>query len=334
MAELGETADPKALVPGDPDSIVENARVLRGRAQAATRTGEGLKRIDTGAWRGPAADAFHNKFSYEPVKWLQAGDSLNTGATVLEDYAQTLRWAQGQACEAIRQWEQGQNDTATEASRQAARDTLNRARQQLIDAGDGTAAALRSESETAPQERDWLDNVGDFVGDVVKGLWNAVSGFAETVWDILPIRAIWDPQGYADGLVNLVKGVWHSATHPVDFLKDTVDWEDWTNGHPGRAIGQIVGGVAIGGAVGKLFKGLRGHKPHDEHGGAETSGERRSKNIQLRRKLVRMSCAKRHSTVMETRWGSKTARGCVLSMETSLIKSDSIYMINLVNQPT
>jgi hypothetical protein len=203
MAELGEATDPRSLIPGSPDAIVENARVLRGRAQATTNTGEGLKRIDTGAWRGPASDAFHDKFSYEPVKWLQASDSLDTGAVVLETYAETLRWAQGQAGEAIQQCEQGQNATAAakrqhdqavaqaeaqnqtnaassnparvqaapfsdsgEAIRQSARDTLNRARQQLIEAGDRTAAALRAESAAAPEDRDWL---GDFFSDLVKG---------------------------------------------------------------------------------------------------------------------------------------------------------------------
>jgi Putative T7SS secretion signal domain len=235
MAELGEATDPRSLIPGSPDAIVENARVLRGRAQATTNTGEGLKRIDTGAWRGPASDAFHDKFSYEPVKWLQASDSLDTGAVVLETYAETLRWAQGQAGEAIQQCEQGQNATAAakrqhdqavaqaeaqnqtnaassnparvqaapfndpgEAIRQSARDTLNRARQQLIEAGDRTAAALHAESAAAPEDRDWL---GDFSSDLGEGAWSAVSGFAETVWDILPIRGIWDADGYTDSLL-------------------------------------------------------------------------------------------------------------------------------------
>jgi hypothetical protein len=312
MAELGETTDPRSLIPGSPDAIVENARVLRGRGQATTNTGEGLKRIDTGAWRGPAANAFHDKFSYEPVKWLQAGDSLDTGAAVLETYAETLRWAQGKAGEAIQQWEQGQNATAAaksqhdqavsqaeaqnqanaasgnparvqaapfsdpgEAIRQAARDTLNRARQQLIEAGDRTAATLRSEAAAAPEDRDWLDAVGGFFSDLGEGAWNTVSGLAETVWDILPIRAIWDPDGYTDGLITSAQGVWHSVTHPVDFLKGAVDWDDWTNGHPGRAIGQIAAGVAVGGVAGKLLKRLPGRKPHDKHSDTKTSDRRK-----------------------------------------------------------
>lgn len=309
MAELGETTDPRSLIPGSPDAIVENARVLRGRAQATADTGEGLKRIDTGTWRGPAADAFHDKFSYEPVKWLQAGDSLDTGAVVLEAYAETLRWAQGQAGEAIRQWEQGQNATAAaksqhdqeiaqaeaqnqanaasgnparvqaaplrdpgEAIRQAAQDTLNRAREQLIEAGDRTAATLRAESAAAPKHRNWL---GDFFSDLGEGTWSAVSGLAKTVWDILPIRGIWDADGYTDSLLASAQGIWHSVTHPVDFVKGAVAWDDWVNGHPGRAIGQILGGAVIGGAVGKLLKGAPGHKSDDEHSGTETSGGRK-----------------------------------------------------------
>jgi type VII secretion system ESX-1 substrate len=52
MAELGGTHDPRALVPGDPDAIAENARALRGRAKSAGDAGDGLRAIDTGAWSG------------------------------------------------------------------------------------------------------------------------------------------------------------------------------------------------------------------------------------------------------------------------------------------
>jgi hypothetical protein len=34
MAELGQTGDPKQLVPGDPGAIDENVVAIRGRGQA------------------------------------------------------------------------------------------------------------------------------------------------------------------------------------------------------------------------------------------------------------------------------------------------------------
>ncbi|WET82612.1 hypothetical protein P3102_16105 [Amycolatopsis sp. QT-25] len=102
MAELGETSDPRTLVPGDPEAIEENARVLHGRRQATGQVGDSLRRIDTGSWTGPAATKFHDKFSYEPPKWLAASDSFEAVAEGLSAYAQTLRWAQGQASDAVR----------------------------------------------------------------------------------------------------------------------------------------------------------------------------------------------------------------------------------------
>jgi hypothetical protein len=73
MAELGQTQDPIELVPGKPEAVEENVRALRTRADQAGRASEGLKAIDTGAWQGPAAHAFHDKFSYEPGKMAQSG---------------------------------------------------------------------------------------------------------------------------------------------------------------------------------------------------------------------------------------------------------------------
>lgn len=112
MAELGETQDSTALVPGKPEAVEENARVLRARADRANWAGEGLQAINIGSWQGPAAQAFHDKFSYEPAKWFAGGDALESAASVLEDYASTLRWAQAQALEAIQEWNQG--DAATQ----------------------------------------------------------------------------------------------------------------------------------------------------------------------------------------------------------------------------
>lgn len=58
MAELGETRDPQQLVPGKPEAIEANVRVLDARGRQAVDAATGLRAIDTGAWRGPAADAF------------------------------------------------------------------------------------------------------------------------------------------------------------------------------------------------------------------------------------------------------------------------------------
>jgi hypothetical protein len=207
VAELGETQDPQQLVPGKPEAIEENARVLSARSDRANWAGEGLLAIDTGAWEGPAAREFQDKFSFEPRKWFAAADALDSGASALEDYASTLRWAQAQAVEAIQLWNQGQeatqqatarhdsavaqaaahNQPATpftdpgEATRQAARDTLERARAQLKDAGDTAAGILRGETDAAPQKSSWLDDVGHFLGDVGAHIVNDMASFGNAL---------------------------------------------------------------------------------------------------------------------------------------------------------
>lgn len=207
MAELGQTRNPRELVPGDPDAIEENARVLRTRAASTDDAGEGLRAIDTGSWEGPAARAFHDKFSYEPGKWFTAADALQAGAGALGDYTATLRWAQTQAAEAIRLWNQGEaatqqavaeHDTALaqagaqnqpappftdpgEADRQAARETLSRARRQLAEAGDVAAATLHTKASAAPEKSSWLDDVGDFLSDAGAHVVNGVASFGNAM---------------------------------------------------------------------------------------------------------------------------------------------------------
>lgn len=317
MSELGATSDPRALIPGSPEAIEQNVIVIRGRGESMIHAGEGLKRIDTGAWGGQAADAFRDKFSYEPPKWLTAGDSFDAASIALAGYAETLRWAQRQATEAIALWEQGEAATQQaqsqrtaavaqanaqnlanaaagdpavvqvgtfsdpgEAVRQAARDMLDRARVPLAEAGDRAAEAIRAQTEGAPEESSWLDDVGGFFGDLGKGAWGSVSGFGGTLWDIIPIQAIWDPQGYTDGLATIAQGVAHNVTHPVDFLKGLAAWDTWSES-PGRAIGEILGGAAIGGGIGKVA-GKTGKVDRDYDGGTTDGGPDAPDHVPLR----------------------------------------------------
>lgn len=201
MAELGQTQDPRELVRGDPHAIEENVRVLRARGERACDAAVGLRAIDTGSWTGQAATRFHEEFSYTPAQWYEVSDVLVTSGEVLELYAETLRWAQGQAAEAIRLWNEGeratqqakaQHDAAIadatrqneanaasgipivitvdpftdpgEASRQAARDILGRARHQLQTVGDESAEALRG--LTPPEETDVASEIGHGLLDI------------------------------------------------------------------------------------------------------------------------------------------------------------------------
>src|ERR687883_169339 len=177
MTELGQTSDPLQLIPGDPAAIRGNAQVLQARSGHAEQAGDGLVGIDTGAWTGAAADAFRDKFSYEPNKWYSAANSLVTAADALTGYADTLQWAQGQAAEAIRLWDAAEAEAAGvrraygqrvahaapeqtlppfvdtgAAGRQAAQDVLRIARDQVVRAGDAAAHFLAQEADAAPEK--------------------------------------------------------------------------------------------------------------------------------------------------------------------------------------
>lgn len=295
MAELGQTIDPKALIPGDPPAVFENARVLGARANSAGAVGDALKRIDTGSWQGKASDKFHEDHQTEVPRWLQAGDSLDSAAQMLNGFATTLSWAQGQAVEAIARWQQG--DAATqqaraahdravsdaqtqtqanahrgdptvvqpppftdpgEAQRQEARDILNRARQQLTGEGDRCAEALRVEASLAPQDSRKQSDA-NFFG----GIWDTISGTGEALW-----TAITDP-------AETVAAMAHNITHPVETFKQMVAWDDWANGHGDRALGKITGGLLLLGA-GKLAKGLLSKGEHV--GGEHVPDEGRPKS--------------------------------------------------------
>src|SRR5215217_489116 len=111
VATLGSTNDPRVLIPGQPAEIFKNIAVLRDRATGTEHAAEGLRGVDTGAWTGPASEAFHDKFSYEPARWYDASDALSVAVNALEGYASTLTWAQGQAAHAIGLWDQAQAAT-------------------------------------------------------------------------------------------------------------------------------------------------------------------------------------------------------------------------------
>jgi hypothetical protein len=199
MAELGETDDPRVLIPGDPDAIAANAVALRQRAANAGNAGDGLRSIDTGAWTGPAAERFHDKFSYEPGRWFTAADAMQAGAGGLDDYVATLRWAQRQAAEAVRQWNAGQAATVQarsryeaaprtsafqdpgEAVRSAAREALTTARDQVRSVARVVSRTLRDKAFLAPEKSSWLDEAGDFLHDTGGHIVNGVASFGNAM---------------------------------------------------------------------------------------------------------------------------------------------------------
>lgn len=198
MAQLGETSDPRELVPGSPDSLTTTAQSLLAYGDVLIEAGEGLAKIDTvDGWQGPAGDAFRDRFHGQPARWTEAGNEFHVAANALYDYLHTLRAAQQRAAEAISQYARGETATTTaknahdrqvgearakgdtteipftdpgEADRAAARATLDTARGNVDTAGHTAAALVRKATESAPQRPGFWSKVGDFLGDVGDGL--------------------------------------------------------------------------------------------------------------------------------------------------------------------
>ncbi|WP_410171839.1 putative T7SS-secreted protein [Amycolatopsis heterodermiae] len=87
MAELGETDDPKELVPGEAAEIRASTVHLMVYGDAMVRVGEGFKKLDTGGWWfRPAADAYRRRTHAEPTRWLTAGDAFHADANAINSF--------------------------------------------------------------------------------------------------------------------------------------------------------------------------------------------------------------------------------------------------------
>src|SRR5438067_10702512 len=107
-AELGQTTNPKDLVPGEPGQITSDLRELIGNIDKIGSIGDGLKGINIGDWTGDGANAFWDAFNPEPPKWLNTVDLMGQGGQSLADYGDTLTWAQSEAQRAIEMYTQAQ----------------------------------------------------------------------------------------------------------------------------------------------------------------------------------------------------------------------------------
>ncbi|MFC8091304.1 putative T7SS-secreted protein [Streptomyces sp. NPDC057301] len=108
---LGESEDPKELVHGSPQALEARARHLHDFSRAFESVGQGMRSLDGEGWQGKAADAFREKFDMHPKQWLKAADACEAAAKALEAYADTVRWAQGQAQTAIDAYRRAQEDS-------------------------------------------------------------------------------------------------------------------------------------------------------------------------------------------------------------------------------
>jgi hypothetical protein len=167
--QLGQTTNPRDLIPGDPTAIAADLRALVQKVQTVDGAGDRLSRIDAANWRGDASKAFRDSYVAEPPKWTQAANLLAGGGQALADYGTTLAWGQGQAQQAIELYTQAQAATRSASaahdtrvqfgmpvgpfvdpgakSAQEAQTILDNARGKVAKSGDDAATALGFEPD-------------------------------------------------------------------------------------------------------------------------------------------------------------------------------------------
>lgn len=215
-AELGETTDNTALIPGAPGTVHEAAATLTERGGTLEGIGDALGRVDTPGWYGEASGAFWDTFGPEKGNWFTAADALVSAAGTLTGYAETLTWAQGQAQEAIALWEQGEAATAAARTtynenlaqhrdmglpdselgafddpgaqaRSEAQTILSDARSTLLEAGTTAAAALLAASGGESGAPDWLTTAGEVARDAIDEFGLSVTQDSWTIGDDGPV---------------------------------------------------------------------------------------------------------------------------------------------------
>ncbi|MFZ4271956.1 putative T7SS-secreted protein [Streptomyces arboris] len=109
--QLGQSEEADELIHGKPEKITAAVKNLRDFQKAFDLVGGGLKKLDSGNWRGEAADTFRSKFQALPTDWLRAADAFENAAKALETYASAVTSAQGKARAAIALYKEGTQDS-------------------------------------------------------------------------------------------------------------------------------------------------------------------------------------------------------------------------------
>lgn len=223
-AGLGQTRDPRELVPGLPEGLQRCADELRRQGERLESVGQELGRMDVPGWQGPASNAFWDRFAGEGTKWLLASEAMMAAADALTRHGETLAWAQEQAAQAIDLWERGEaateqalaehNALVEEARRRAnavtsaldqvlpldvpqffdpgaelrqqAEELLGRARQQVDESGNQTARQLEGNAGDAPDSPSWLRQVAGVAETAIRD--HGAFDFTfknETEWDLI-----------------------------------------------------------------------------------------------------------------------------------------------------
>ncbi|MFG2220334.1 putative T7SS-secreted protein [Streptomyces sp. NPDC048685] len=240
--QLGQSEEADELIHGKPEKIAATVKNLRDFQRAFDLVGGGMKKLDSGHWKGEAADVFRRYFEPLPTDWLRAADAFEDAARALETYARTVAGAQGKAREAIALYKEGKQDYETAAAefreraeaynavrntdhplphpgkfsdpglakRQLAQEMLQLARRTRNEAAGTAKGAVTAAMAHAPKEPVGLDRLKREAYDHALGQGIELAHFSGGI-----------VKGGA-GLVNFVRSVNptdpYNLTHPADYF--------------------------------------------------------------------------------------------------------------------
>ncbi|MFF2407198.1 putative T7SS-secreted protein [Streptomyces sp. NPDC058092] len=241
--QLGQSEEANELIHGRPEKIAATVKNLRDFQKAFDLVGGGMKKLDSGHWKGEAADAFRAKFETLPTDWLRAADAFEDAAKALETYAGTVTSAQAKAGEAIALYKEGKQDyeraaaafreeaaaynavrttdhplphpgtfsDPSVAKRQHAQEMLENARRARNEAAEAAKGAVTAAMAHAPKEPTGLDRAKQEFFDYGVGRGIELAHFGGGII-----------KGTA-GLLNFVRSVNpqdpYNLTHPAEYYK-------------------------------------------------------------------------------------------------------------------
>lgn len=215
-AALGETTDPRELIPGDVEKLGQLASDLTNWSNKFDGIGDGLHGLRIPGWTGQASDAFWPTLSKEKTNWYLAADAMSGAATAVTSYSSMLSWAQQQAATAIEQWAGGQHDSAEEV--------LKSARQHLQHEAEALAKKLDALAGGASDSPDWLAKARDEV-DAAAESWASKHGVGKSAAS--PNAWAWEKEKWRkDGRWGRTQKEWGKDADGNWYIRDKPESED------------------------------------------------------------------------------------------------------------
>ncbi|MET9631756.1 putative T7SS-secreted protein [Lentzea sp. NPDC006480] len=244
-SELGDTDDPKELVPGDVATLDETANGLRKLSVACQEAYAGVSKLDVGHWTGAAADKFGSYFSAETPKWRDAAEAFGPAVEALTTYKGAVERAQRDAAEAIRIYNESKAETeAAEKQYDAASSQHEKAALDAVFNGDAAPSPLAPFSDPGKAKREQAERL---LADARKALKEAaaqtaavitkskdkapeepgfLSKFAATFEDTFD-KTTEQMEKFGDGLGRSLTGL-------VTLMRATSPFDPYNMAHPGE----------------------------------------------------------------------------------------------------